>query len=431
MTELVDFSSKKLKKLQDSKTDFKSELNFIDLFAGASGMSEGFIKAGFNPISHIEMNEEACYTIKTRAAYHYLVKNKKENIYNDYLLQKISREELYQNIPNEILDSVLNIEITDDSIQSIFRQIKKSLKGESVSLIIGGPPCQAYSLLGRHQKEIENDPRNKLYIQYGRFLKEFKPKAFVFENVPGLLSANKGQHFEDLKIYFHELGYNVNYKTLDASDYGVLQARKRVIIVGWLSENDSGFPIIEKIEKKYCVNDILKDLPKLKPGDAMQIAQYTNEKNKYLKKFEIRNGVDFVTQHISRPHNKKDLEIYKFAIDKWNEGNIRIKYPELPIDLKTHKNNLSFLDRFKVVNGEGISHTVVAHIAKDGHYYIHPDINQCRSISVREAARLQSFPDDFYFEGSRSAAFKQIGNAVPPLMAFAIATKIRELFKLH
>ena len=125
--------------------------------------------------------------------------------------------------------------------------------------------------------------------------------------------------------------------------------------------------------------------------------------------------------------NKKDLKIYEFAIEKWDAENVRIKYTDLPKELQSHKNTTSFLDRFKVINGNGIAHTVVAHIAKDGHYYIHPDINQCRSISVREAARLQSFPDDFYFEGSRSAAFKQIGNAVPPLMANAIAQKTKEL----
>lgn len=402
-------------------------MNFIDLFAGASGMSEGFIKAGFKPIAHIEMNEEACFSIKTRAAYHYLVENKKTNIYHDYLKGKISRDELYQNIPSEILESVLNIEITDDSLKSIFTKINSFIKQKNVDIIIGGPPCQAYSLLGRHQKEIEKDPRNKLYLQYGRFLKEFKPKAFVFENVPGLLSANKGEHFKNLKAYFKKLGYVVYHETLDASDYGVLQARKRVIIVGWLKENDFGFPAIDVIPKNYIVNNAFEDLPKLKPGEGSQIMSYTNLKNDYLKKFELRNGVDFVTQHITRPHNERDLEIYKTAIEKWNKGNVRLKYPDLPNHLKTHKNESSFTDRYKVVDGEGIAHTVVAHIAKDGHYYIHPDIKQCRSISIREAARLQSFPDNFYFEGSRSAAFKQIGNAVPPLMAYVIAKKIKDI----
>lgn len=403
------------------------KLNFIDLFAGASGMSEGFIKAGFNAVAHIEMNEDACHTIKTRAAYHYLNDTKKTKIYNEYLKGEISRSDLYASVPQGVLDSVLNVEITDDSIKSLFTEIRKHQGGKQIDLIIGGPPCQAYSLLGRHQKEIENDPRNKLYIQYGRFLKEFRPKVFVFENVPGLLSANKGEHFKNLKIYFKKLGYEVYHKTLDASDYGVLQARKRVIIVGWLKENNFGFPEIESLQKKNIVLDALVDLPKLKPGEGSRIMKYASKKNKYLQKFELRNSFDFVTQHISRPHNERDLAIYQYAIEKWNEGNVRFKYTDLPKGLQTHKNMTSFLDRFKVVNGNGVSHTIVAHIAKDGHYYIHPDIEQCRSISVREAARLQSFPDDFYFEGSRSAAFKQIGNAVPPLMAFAIAQKIKEL----
>lgn len=404
-----------------------AKLNFIDLFAGASGMSEGFIKAGFNPIAHVEMDEQACNTIKTRAVYHFLKRNKRINKYYDYLKGEISTEELYSVVPKRILDSVLNVEITDDSINPIFNKINKLRKDKSVDLIIGGPPCQAYSLLGRHQKEIENDPRNKLYIQYGRFLKEFKPKAFVFENVPGMLSANKGKHFKNLKTYFKRLGYKVHFDTLNASDYGVLQERKRIIIIGWQKKNDFGFPIIKKVDKKHSVYEGLSDLPRLKPGDSLNVVKYETLANEYLKKFELRNGIDFTTQHIARPHNERDLKIYEFAVKKWNSEGLRMKYTELPQKLRTHKNLTSFIDRFKVVNGEGLSHTIVAHIAKDGHYYIHPDIEQCRSISVREAARLQSFPDDFYFENSRTAAFKQIGNAVPPLLSYAIAREMKNL----
>ncbi|MBK6700684.1 MAG: DNA cytosine methyltransferase [Saprospiraceae bacterium] len=369
-----------------------NKLNFISLFTGASGMDEGFIKAGFHPIAHVEMNKDACFTIKTRAAYHYLYENKNSKIYNNYLQGKITRVDLYKNVSSEILNSVLNFEITDYSIKAIFTEIEKQQQDKKIDLIIGGPPCQAYSLLGRHQKEIENDPRNKLYIQYGRFLKEFKPKAFVFENVPGLLSANNGEHFKNLKIYFKKLGYVVYHKTLDASDFGALQARKRVIIVGWLKENDFGFPEIKNTPKKYKVQDALLDLPKLKPGEGFKVTKYKTKKNKYLQKFELRNGINFVTQHISRSHNDRDLAIYKIAIEKWNQGNERLKYIDLPAKLKTHKNLTSFLDRFKVVNGSGMSHTY-----------------------------------DFYFEGSRSAAFKQIGNAVPPLMSYAIAQKMKEL----
>ena len=225
------------------------KLNFIDLFAGASGMSEGFTNAGFNAVAHIEMNEEACFTIKTRAAYHYLKSENKLDLYYNYIKKEISREEFYKNIPDEILNSVINVEIDDNSIKGIFKKLSK--ERQNIDLIIGGPPCQAYSLLGRHQDNIENDPRNKLYIQYGRFLKEFNPNAFVFENVPGILSANKGQHFKNLKTYFRKLGYEVYHDTLDASDYGVVQARKRIIVVGWKKNADFGFPDFDKEVKKY------------------------------------------------------------------------------------------------------------------------------------------------------------------------------------
>lgn len=402
-------------------------INFIDLFAGASGMSEGFVNIGFTPIAHVEMNTDACFTIRTRAAYHFLNFNNKLNFYYEYLQGKITREELYQKVPSEVIDSTLNVEITDNSIHSIFEKIDTFKGSQGIDLIIGGPPCQAYSLIGRHQKKIENDPRNKLYIQYGRFLEKYKPKVFVFENVPGLISSSEGKHFKNLKIYFRKLGYNVHCEMLDASNYGVLQARKRIIIVGWLKEIDFGFPKVQKVENNYKVIDGLIDLPKLTPGEAYKTIEYASEPTEYLLKFGIRNGLNFIPQHISRPHNNRDLAIYKFAIQKWNKDRVRIKYTDIPEELQTHKNVTSFLDRFKVVDGDGFSHTIVAHIAKDGHYYIHPDIKQCRSLSVREAARLQSFPDDFYFEGSRTSVFTQIGNAVPPLMAQAIAKSIKNI----
>jgi DNA (cytosine-5)-methyltransferase 1 len=405
-------------------------VNYIDLFAGASGMSEGFVRSGFNPIAHIEMDSEACSTIRTRAAYHYLKSVGKKALYNRYISGKIDRETLYKAIPSHILDSVLNIAIGDETVENSFNIIKdllKQQKGKTIDLIIGGPPCQAYSLIGRHNIDVKNDPRTLLYKQYGKYLDEFKPKVFVFENVPGLLSADGGSHYKNLNTYLGEKGYTLHAETLDASDYGVLQSRKRVIIVGWRNDYKLGFPKIEKHEKTWKIEDIFSDLPILEPGEDKKVAKYASKTNDYLKKYEIRNGIDYVTHNIARPHNERDLDIYKYAINQWNTGGIRLKYTDLPEELRTHKNTESFLDRFKVVDSKGVSHTVVAHIAKDGHYYIHPDIEQCRSISIREAARIQSFPDDFYFEGSRTAAFKQIGNAVPPLMAYAIAQKIKDL----
>lgn len=407
------------------------QLNYIDLFAGASALSEGFKQLKFNPIAHIEMDAEACLTIKTRVIYHHLKENNKIDLYYDYISGKISRDVLYKLFPIENSDTVINTEISDASLKNIFKIIEANLKKQGNSeldLIVGGPPCQAYSLICRHGVDWENDHRLKLYVQYGRFLKEFNPKAFVFENVPGIYSANNGSHFMHLKKYFRKVGYEIDDRILNAKDYGVLQNRRRVIIVGWRKDLKCSFPELQQVTHNYTTEEILSDLSPLTPGQVIMKGRYRKETSNYMKQFELRNGIDFYTQHISRPHNSNDLKIYKLAIEKWEEENKRIKYTDIPEKLRTQKNTDSFLDRFKVVNGKGISHTVVAHISKDGHYYIHPSINQCRSISVREAARIQSFPDDYFFEGSRTAAFRQIGNAVPPLLSLAIADGMKKQF---
>lgn len=406
----------------------KNIYTIVDLFAGAGGLSEGFVQAGFMPIAHVEMDKDACDTLRTRSCYHYLRSRGKLDIYYKYLKEEITREVLYASVPKEIVDSVINVEISDDTIGGVFYKIKELANGRQVDMIIGGPPCQAYSLLGRHRKEMEDDPRTLLYLQYGKFLKEFAPKGFVFENVPGLLSAKRGEHFHNLQTYFDELGYKVYYKMLDAADYGVLQNRKRIILVGWQKENDLGYPDIVTFQHNAVINDILADLPNLKAGEIKKNALYVKPSNSYLQKSGIRLDEEcFVTQNISRPVNENDAAIYSYAIKLWNDKHIRLKYTGLPKEYRTQKNEKSFLDRFKVVDGKGKAHTLVAHLAKDGHYYIHPSLNACRSISVREAARMQSFPDNFYFEGSRSAMFKQIGNAVPPLMAKSIAESIKIL----
>ena len=388
----------------------------IDLFAGAGGLSEGFVQAGFVPIAHVEMDKDACNTLRTRCCFHYLRANNQLDVYYKYLKGEITRETLYASVPAEVTNAVINVEISDKTINDTFDKIRLLAKGSKINMIIGGPPCQAYSLLGRHRKAMENDPRTLLYLQYGKFLKEFTPKGFVFENVPGLLSAKKGEHFQNLQAYFDELGYKVHFKMLNASDYGVLQERRRIIIVGWQKNSDMGYPAIEKITTDAVINDILGDLPLLKAGEKEMVSSYKKENNSYLRESGIRADEEiFVTQNITRPVNANDAAIYAYA---------RVKYTDLPIELRTQKNENSFLDRFKVVIGNGNAHTVVAHLAKDGHYYIHPSLSVCRSVSVREAARMQSFPDNFFFEGSRSAMFKQIGNAVPPLMAKTIALEI-------
>lgn len=405
-------------------------LNYIDLFAGGGGLSEGFIREGFNPIAHVEMNKIACDTITTRVAFHYLKSLNKTHIYYNYLKGEITREDLLNKIPKHVLDSVINSEISKSSINEIYRRINLQLGNKKVDVIIGGPPCQAYSVVGRARdpKNMEDDPRNYLYKLYIKFLEEYRPKMFVFENVPGILSAKNGEHFEKIKKSINAAGYNFEYKILNAKDFGVLQDRKRVILIGWKTSLKIEYPKFNIIENKFKIlKDLFCDLPKLKNGmGSMGVVYYKKDITDYLQSSGIRNGNEFTTQHIARPTNDNDLEIYRIAVDEWTLGK-RLNYADLPKKLIKHKNTTSFTNRFQVVNGNGVSHTVVAHIAMDGHYYIHPDINQNRSITVREAARIQSFPDDYYFEGGRTAAFKQIGNAVPPLMAQKIAEKIREI----
>ena len=417
-------------------------MNYIDLFAGAGGLSEGFIRAGCSPVAHIEMDIDAINTIKTRISYYYLKSKNKLDIYNKYLEHKISRDELYSYIPKEKLNTAICVKLTEENIEDVFNEVDKNTKkSKEIDFIVGGPPCQAYSLVGRsikiakdkmkkkNNETVVDDPRNYLYKLYCDFLRKYKPKMFVFENVTGLLSAQNGRFYNNFKQLAKRSGYIVDDKVLEADKFGVKQSRKRVIIVGWLKSLNLKYPEFKELIDKTTINEMFEDLPVIEPGQTSNNYQSENINN-YLLKSKIRSKDDILTQHVARPHIDRDRNIYKLTIEKWNNGRKRLHYDELPEELKTHKNRKSFVDRFKVVEGDtNACHTMMAHISKDGHYFIHPDINQVRSISVREAARIQSFPDNYYFEGGRTAAFRQIGNAVPPLMAEAIAKGIKKLLK--
>ena len=393
----------------------------IDLFAGAGGLSEGFRRNKFDIVAHVEMDYNASLTLKTREAYYYCLDNKLE-YYNDYLNNKISRNDLYDKIPANILNKVINKEISKETIRDIFDEIDNKLNGENIIGIIGGPPCQAYSVAGRaRKKDMSDDPRNYLYKYYLKFIKNYNPLFYVFENVQGIFSAKDGTVFKDIEKGMKRLGYTFEYKLLNSKDFGVVQERKRVIIIGFKKELNIHYPIFGKSSLDYSIRDLFEDLPPLKSGECNN--QYKCKPNDCVIDLKIRkNKWNILTYHESRNLNNNDAEIYKLCIKNKN-----LKYTDLPNKLIKHNNKNSFLDRFKVVEYDKPCHTMVAHISKDGHHYIHPDIKQCRSLSVREAARIQSFPDDYYFESSKTSAYKQIGNAVPVLMADIIAKKIEEL----
>lgn len=412
----------------------KNGLTYIDLFAGAGGLSEGFYRAGYKPVAHVEADASACMTLRTRSVYYYLADNDKTGIYDQYLKGQITRDQLYAAVPAEVLQSVIEAKISEDTLPTIFEKIDLLRDGKDIDLIVGGPPCQAYSLMGRSrmgQDNVLQDERHSLYIEYAEILQRYQPKVFIFENVQGMLSAEKGELIKVLKSVLEYCGYRLSYRILSANDFGVLQERKRVILIGHRGFFDHPYPEFDtwKSGEWKTQNGLFSDLPSLKQGESKPVVNYlTEHANEYLKEAHIRNGSSFVTQHITRPHNERDLEIYSIAIGKWMNGKERLRYSDLPASLKTHKNETGFGDRFKVINHDGNSHTIVAHLSKDGHYFIYPDENNPRSVSVREAARIQSFPDNFFFEGGRNNAFRQIGNAVPPRMAEIIANKIKVFF---
>ena len=412
----------------------------MDLFAGAGGLSEGFIRAGFEPVAHVELDPAACFTLRTRMAYHWLKTRGREEQYVSYLSGVLNRPNFYGQVPKQIIVSVINAAIEKTTLPEIFSQVDALLENRTLDLIIGGPPCQAYSLVGRarDRNRMKGDKRNYLYLYYTEFLKRYKPTYFVFENVTGLISAkdeNGNLYFDSMRNLFLKWGYETEFRTLSAEEFGVLQSRKRIILVGRRGKSSDFYPEPDKWNPGVHVRELFCDLPALSAGEG-DAAPCSVKPYHGTWQYEagIRNEDFPVTWHQARPNTDQDLEIYRIAVDLWNKGKNRLDYNALPGRLKTHRHRDSFLDRFKVVASDlPFAHTVVAHIAKDGHYYIHPDINQNRSITPREAARLQTFPDDYFFESSngppmRTPAFRQIGNAVPVLLAQKIAEKLKEVW---
>jgi DNA (cytosine-5)-methyltransferase 1 len=508
----------------------------IDLFAGPGGLGEGFSaftndegRRAFRIGLSVEKEAHAHRTLELRAFFRQFPAGKAPDDYYNYLAGELSREDLFAAHPAEarhaaheawhatLGDTAFPAGVVDD-------RIRKALDGEQSWVLIGGPPCQAYSLVGRSRiiggkgaEEYESDHRHFLYREYLRIIAVHRPPVFVMENVKGLLSAKVGggsmisrilgdlQHpleacFGPAARRQHEpLAYrlfslsvfpNAEIGAFDpgefivcAEDFGVPQARHRLIIVG-IADHFPGTPRLLRPQVRANIEDVLSDLPKLRSGLSKEpdsanawcrvllnipdSAWFHSPKVDDAVRREIRaqlreldatldrgadilprarrvihrhrewfedNRLSGVSNHATRSHIRADLHRYFFAAAFARVHNRSPLLDDMPPQLlPKHKNvaealkDTKFNDRFRVQLKGRPATTVVSHISRDGHYFIHYDPTQCRSLTVREAARLQTFPDNYFFEGPRTQQYHQVGNAVPPLLACQIAGIVHDLF---
>ena len=399
------------------------KIRIIDLFAGCGGLLDGFLATElYETVASVEWEKAPTNTLKNRLNQKWGIKNTDESVIR-FDIQRI--EELFSGFVNDA--------------EYGSNQGLDTLVGEkSIDGIIGGPPCQSYSVAGRirDKDKMKEDYRNYLFEYYLKIVDQYKPNFFIFENVPGMLSAMPdGTPITDLiKRDISEKGYEIvedikKNAIIDTSDYGVPQKRKRVILLGLNKEKFKGKDIqkiliefYDEILPKYksekkSVFDALPDLPACYPLEDIQI----NNGRRYSHSIPEAD----ITWHIPRFQNKRDIEIFKIL-----SKDIEIeeyKYTDSKI-LREMYNKATGSDtqvhKYHVLRKDNPSTTILAHLYKDGLRFIHYDSKQARTITVREAARLQSFDDDFEFIGTMGDAFKMIGNAVPPKFSNALGKAV-------
>ena len=396
-------------------------ISFIDLFAGCGGLSEGFLQSGhFTSFAHVEWEKPMCDTLKHRLSskWHHV------NADNEVIRFDIQRTD-------ELINGF------DDKEYGHHMGLDALVNGRVVDVIIGGPPCQAYSLAGRIRDEhgMRNDYRNFLFESYIKVVQKYMPKFFVFENVVGLLSAAPtGEPIVNIiREEFKKAGYKVasNFKDalFDVADFGVPQHRKRIIILGIradiISNNEQlgDYMLADfyrRIIPSFCceqktVAEAIGDLPGFTPLEEKQKINGVNYSH-------LPVSYEGVLNHEPRFHNTRDMGIFKMLAEDIKSGKYEFVSTEKLKQLYTEKTGKeSNIHKYYVLRENEPSNTIPAHLFKDGMRHIHPDPAQARSITVREAARLQSFDDDFEFLGSRMYQYKMIGNAVPPTFAKKIA----------
>lgn len=502
----------------------------IDLFAGPGGLCEGFSSvkdAEGNPRFEVKISIEkdpvAHRTLHLRAIFRKFPKGSAPDIYYRYIRGEVKREEflMHPEIKLAALEADQEarcVELGLTPPELVDKWIHEALGEQKNWVLIGGPPCQAYSLAGRsrlrgkslkEQKDFESDKRHFLYTEYLRIIQRFEPSVFIMENVKGMLNSTHGGNsiFErimgDLRHPKAGLEYEIRSLVVDggkleprdyvisSEQYGIPQCRPRVVLFGIRSDvviqtpelgaNPRRF-LLRKSFPKVDVETALSGIPAIrsrisKDADSHKIwlttlrktktnflhwhapirkqitpiikasieaakgyessgdkfiptrIIVTDKMSKELRNWLLDERIGGVIQHESRSHMPSDLHRYMFAssyaqVTKYAPTLRDFPPSLLPDHVNVQAESIPFLDRFRVqVKGHPAT-TVVAHIQKDGHYYIHYDPAQCRSLTVREAARLQTFPDNYFFEGNRTQQYGQVGNAVPPLLARKIAKVI-------
>jgi DNA (cytosine-5)-methyltransferase 1 len=514
-----------------------SPIPVVDIFAGPGGLGEGFASLRrrrrgslFHVCLSIEKDLTAYQTLLLRAFYRQFRSGKVPGAYYKYLRGKITRDELFKLYPIEAKlaqEEAWNKELCEENHEEIKQTIAKQLDGARAWVLIGGPPCQAYSVAGRSRMKgpnpdkYESDERHYLYREYLKIITDHRPPVFVMENVKGILSSTVSgkriflQILKDLErpleaiginrtnsIKCNELSYRIyslvkgenlfnGFEPVDyvikAEDYGIPQTRHRVILLGIRSDIRIIPGTLTTSETKVTLEDVISDLPRLRSvisrdedstdkwitaiRSIQQLSCFGHNGGSIAKEFwpevtrilncadreSLDTGGEFVPaklnikcyqkwyqdkrlggvcNHSGRAHMVEDLNRYLFAACY---AKVYQRSPELQdfpeVLLPKHKNVKDaledglFNDRFRVQLREKPATTITSHISKDGHYYIHPDPTQCRSLTVREAARLQTFPDNYFFEGPRTAQYQQVGNAVPPLLARHIAEVVFEVLQ--
>lgn len=397
---------------------------FIDLFAGCGGLEDGFLQTGdYECISSVEWLKPQVDTLRERLKSKYNIKHANESVLH-FDIQR--EEELFKGWSEDKNFG------TSLGLDYYVRQAK------GIDLIIGGPPCQAYSIAGRVRDEngMRNDYRNYLFEHYLSVVKRYSPKVFIFENVPGILSAMPGDKkiIELIEGEFKKQGYIISdkinkYGIIDASKYGVPQRRKRVILLGVRNDLDNLDSIYSKIDEFYN-----KILPKYQSsemsvfqaiGDLPKIIPIWDEKKRANKKaYSYRNDINW---HVPRYHNLRDMDIYRMLAKDIESGENKYTSAHAITQIYEQKvGSKSPIHRYHVLRKDEPSTTIIAHLYKDGNRFIHYDSSQARSITPREAARLQSFDDDFKFIGTQGNVYQMIGNAVPPKLAYAIGKAVKE-----